>query len=71
MRIGRTQMRCLAVCSNAHSGANWREGEIQGSAKRLSPGWVNAAGIARQADVVSSSRNKIHQTWGPPFSREL
>ena len=24
-----------------------------------------------QAEVVSDSRNKIHQTWGPPFSRAL
>ena len=24
-----------------------------------------------QAEVVSSSRNKIHQTWGPPFGRAL
>ena len=24
-----------------------------------------------QAEVVSNSRNKIHQTWGPPFSRAL
>ena len=25
----------------------------------------------RQAGVVSNSRNKIHQTQGPPFSRAL
>ena len=25
----------------------------------------------RQAEVVSNTRNKIHQTWGPPFSRAL
>ena len=24
-----------------------------------------------EAEVVSKSRNKIHQTWGPPFSRAL
>ena len=24
-----------------------------------------------QAEVVSKSRNKIHQTWEPPFSRAL
>ena len=24
-----------------------------------------------QAEVVSNSRKKIHQTWGPPFSRAL
>ena len=24
-----------------------------------------------QAEVVSKSSNKIHQTWGPPFSRAL
>ena len=26
---------------------------------------------AIKAEVVSNSRNKIHQTWGPPFSRAL
>ena len=26
---------------------------------------------ADQADEVSNSRNKDHQTWGPPFSRVL
>ena len=31
---------------------------------------LNAAGKAR-AEVVSNSRNKIHQTWGPPFRRAL
>ena len=24
-----------------------------------------------EAEVVSNSKNKIHQTWGPPFSRAL
>ena len=24
-----------------------------------------------QAEVVSNSSNRIHQTWGPPFSRAL
>ena len=24
-----------------------------------------------EAEVVSNSRNKIHQTWGPPFSQAL
>ena len=37
---------------------------VQGSAKRWSPGCVNAAGKARrQAEVVSNSGNKIHQTY--------
>ena len=43
---------------------------IQGSAKRWTPGCMNAAGKARQK-VVGNSRNKIHQTWGLPSSRTL
>ena len=35
---------------------------IQGSAKRWTPGCMNATGKARQK-VVGNSRNKIHQTW--------
>ena len=46
---------------------------LQGSAKRLRPGCVNAAGKLRQAqaEVVSNNRNKIHQTWPKPFSQAL
>ena len=43
---------------------------VQGSAKRWSPGYVNAAGKS-QAEVVSKSRNKIHQTWERHISRSL
>ena len=45
-------------------------GEIQGSAKRWSPG-LRECCRQSQAEVVSKSINKIHQTWGPPFSRAL
>ena len=31
---------------------------------------MNAAGKAK-VEVVSKSKNKIHQTWGPPLSRAL
>ena len=38
---------------------------VQGSAKRLRPGFVNAVGtcLRFQAGVVSNSRDKIQQTW--------
>ena len=38
---------------------------LQRSAKRWSPGYVNAAGKTRQ------KQHNTHQTWGPPFSRAL
>ena len=41
---------------------------VQSSAERWAPGCVNAAS---KAEVVSNSSNKIHQTWGLPFSRAL
>ena len=27
--------------------------------------------VPRSQEVVNKSSNKIHQTWGPPFSRAL
>ena len=43
--------------------------QVQGSAKRLRPGLVNAAG--KEAEVVSESSNRIHQTCEKLFSRAL
>ena len=43
---------------------------LQGSTNRWAPGCVNAAGKLRKG-VLSKSRNKIHQTWGPPISGPL
>ena len=43
-------------------------GRVQGSAERWAPGCANAVS---KAEVVSNSSNKIHQTWGLPFSRAL
>ena len=40
-------------------------------AKRLWPGFMNAASKQVQTEVVIKSRNKIHQTWPKPFSRVL
>ena len=48
-----------------------RAGATQGSAKRQPPGCVSAAGKLVEAEVISNIRNKIHQTWHPPFSRTL
>ena len=39
---------------------------VQGLAKRWSPCCRQG-----QAEMLSNSRYKIHQTWGPPFSRSL
>ena len=39
---------------------------LEGSAKKLWPGYVNAAGKLRQRKVVSNSSNKVHQTWPKP-----
>ena len=37
--------------------------------KRQVLGCVNSAYMQGQAEVVSNSRDKIHQTWGSPFCR--
>ena len=41
---------------------------VQGSAKKLWSGFVNAAGKSRQKYIVSKTRNKIHQTWPKSYS---
>ena len=43
---------------------------IQGSAKRWTPGCMNAAGKA-QAEMVSKSSKKFHKTFVLPFSPAL
>ena len=40
---------------------------IQAWTKKWSPGWENFSG-RMEAEVVCSSRKKIHQLWGPLFS---
>ena len=63
--------RLLPESDLCEFGARERERDRNklGSAKRRSPDCVNAA--RGQAEVVSKRRNKIHQTWGPPFSGAL
>ena len=53
----------FAEQSNA-MGSTW-SAAVQGPAKRLWIGCVNAAAKLGQKYVVSNRRDKIHQTWGP------
>ena len=43
---------------------------VQGSAKRWGPR-LRECCRQGQTEVLSNSRNKFHQTWGPPSSRNL
>ena len=62
----------ICLKNSGNLGPTFWPSSVQGSAKSWAPGCVNAAGKARrQAEVVSNSSNKIHQTWEPPFSRAL
>ena len=44
---------------------------VQAGVHGDAPGCVNSAGILREAEVVSNSRNRIHQTWSIDCSRSL
>ena len=52
--------------SSSQTGQGRNFAHLQGWSKSLSPGCVSA-----EAEVVSKSRNKVHQTWGPPYRRAL
>ena len=43
---------------------------VQGTAKRRAPR-LGKCSRQGQAEVVSTIRNKFHQSWGPPFSQTL
>ena len=70
LATGATRHEVYQTSGGRAGGRIGKEGPMQGSATRWSPGCVNAAGKS-QAEEVGSSRNTIHQTWEMPFSRAL